>query len=565
MKRNDDLFTPEHVDEQIERLSQQDTRPVSSTEARRTRQEHTHPGNRLVRDLRRFYQSNTEEDARSLERAWGRITNSPGHVLPHLDRHEQPIDILRFRQERSDHMKNSVPDFRKMKGKTLQQWVGLIAAVLFLTFLIGSMAIVFNNAHQSKSQTASNSARNGTSTSITTITGTPTRITTPSGLYISSQTNWGIYQVSRVNLKSGAVLWNHNVGAIESSIVAANGIVYVTAGDPQSSDNYVYALNASDGSQLWRANLGSDNYTPQGNQGGPFNLGVLTTPTVVDGSVYVTARNGKMYALNAANGSTLWTYDSKAQAFTGGTLYEANPVAVVNGIVYGAIHNKMYAVNAKNGKEIWSISISSNFLFNAPQVLNNTIYISSFEESHHTNPQTQNSYVYAFATQNGSQLWSYHVGNWVLSPPVVANGLVYFGSYDDSLYALDAQSGKLRWNYNTGGHIYDSPIVSNGLVFVDEVGNANEGGNGASTVKPALLAIDAFKGIFAWRYEVDSTSSIAPQGVNKGILYSAVFGGYVYAFKAADGSLISRHKYGVTLIDKTQQPSDPAPQITVVP
>jgi hypothetical protein len=56
-----------------------------------------------------------------------------------------------------------------------------------------------------------------------------------------------------------------------------------------------------------------------------------------------------------------------------------------------------------------------------------------------------------------------------------------------------------------------------------------------------------------------------PQAASKSILYTAVYGGYVYAFQTADGSITSRHKYGVTLIDKMQQPSDPAPQITLVP
>jgi outer membrane protein assembly factor BamB len=53
-----------------------------------------------------------------------------------------------------------------------------------------------------------------------------------------------------------------------------------------------------------------------------------------------------------------------------------------------------------------------------------------------------------------------------LLSPVVANGVVYFGSGDQHVYALDAVTGALKWSFAAGDVIHASPAVSGGLVYV---------------------------------------------------------------------------------------------------
>ena len=52
------------------------------------------------------------------------------------------------------------------------------------------------------------------------------------------------------------------------------------------------------------------------------------------------------------------------------------------------------------------------------------------------------------------------------SSPIVANGIVYVGSYDHNVYALNATTGTKVWNYATGDAVWYSPIVANGIVYV---------------------------------------------------------------------------------------------------
>ena len=52
-----------------------------------------------------------------------------------------------------------------------------------------------------------------------------------------------------------------------------------------------------------------------------------------------------------------------------------------------------------------------------------------------------------------------------LSSPVVANGVVYFGSGDGNLYALDSATGDLRWKFKTGDVVHASPALADGVLF----------------------------------------------------------------------------------------------------
>ena len=53
-----------------------------------------------------------------------------------------------------------------------------------------------------------------------------------------------------------------------------------------------------------------------------------------------------------------------------------------------------------------------------------------------------------------------------LSSPVVADGVVYFGSGDGNVYALDAAPGDLRWKFRTGDVVHASPAYADGVVYV---------------------------------------------------------------------------------------------------
>ena len=77
-----------------------------------------------------------------------------------------------------------------------------------------------------------------------------------------------------------------------------------------------------------------------------------------------------------------------------------------------------------------------------------------------------NEFILSPATVGNLALdWKYTTENVIwFSSPTVLNGVVYFGSEDDSVYALNASTGALLWKFTTGNYVESSPAVANGVV-----------------------------------------------------------------------------------------------------
>jgi outer membrane protein assembly factor BamB len=62
--------------------------------------------------------------------------------------------------------------------------------------------------------------------------------------------------------------------------------------------------------------------------------------------------------------------------------------------------------------------------------------------------------------------WRFQTDDEIWSSPVIADGVVYFGSDDDHLYAVDIESGEEVWRFKTGDDIHSSPGVADGIVYI---------------------------------------------------------------------------------------------------
>lgn len=83
--------------------------------------------------------------------------------------------------------------------------------------------------------------------------------------------------------------------------------------------------------------------------------------------------------------------------------------------------------------------------------------------------------------------WSFETGGPVWSSPVMADGVVYFGSTDGFVYAVDGASGELKWRTETGRRIFSSPAFMDGRLFI----GSNDG---------HFYAMDAASGEVVWKH-----------------------------------------------------------------
>ena len=105
-------------------------------------------------------------------------------------------------------------------------------------------------------------------------------------------------------------------------------------------------------------------------------------------------------------------------------------------------------------------------------------------------------------------LWQYSTGNpgeLVIVSPTVADGVVYAGSYENTVYALDAETGDLRWSFvETQSAMDVPPMVDGGVVFVIDLDR--------------LYALSASTGDLLWSVDKSYGGNNAPQ-VSDGTVY----------------------------------------------
>ena len=342
--------------------------------------------------------------------------------------------------------------------------------------------------------------------------------------------NMSVPVIPLVNVGSSTnptLLWNYTTGnLVWSSPTDVNGVLYVG-----SLDGNIYALNSTNGEKNW-------NYTTIGK--------VFPSPAVVDGVVYdgsavipppsgfpvgepsASIPKGALYALNATNGVQLWKY-VPGGSIPGGYGVSSCPT-VVGGVVYfGSLDDNIYALNAATGGKLWNYT-TDGFVWSLA-VADGVIYVDSSDNT-----------MYALNATNGDKLWNCITGTELISyggviypiwsSPAIVGGVVYVCSDNGTVFALNAESGMLLWNYTPyievdANAIWSSPTVVNGVIYGSLDGN--------------IYALNATNGVKIWNTtngEFDTSYSTSPAVVG-GVIYVSSYGslanGSFCALNAIDG------------------------------
>jgi outer membrane protein assembly factor BamB len=110
----------------------------------------------------------------------------------------------------------------------------------------------------------------------------------------------------------------------------------------------------------------------------------------------------------------------------------------------------------------------------------------------------------------------------------VAYGTVYITD-KGTLYAVDAQTGKEKWQLQIGGVLSSDPIIADGIIYF---GSTEESSGGLLGGHPTgtLHAVDVQNGQELWKYTVEGITSRAP-AVSDGTVYFGSEEGHFYAVK----------------------------------
>jgi outer membrane protein assembly factor BamB len=275
-----------------------------------------------------------------------------------------------------------------------------------------------------------------------------------------------------------------------------------------SADNKVYAVNPSDGHEIWNhASLPAL----------PGSAGSLTGKPALDSDYVYVNTDRYLFKLNGVNGNiALFKFFSTEVLTSPPVLSRSGQVLYI-----GFNDNKLHARNISNLEETagWP-SASIGQIIGSPTVDKDTgfIYVSTGNGVYKINPAAptdtptrfpspggsdptssptlsrdgftvyigfSNGRLYALNTSDLNPKWSFptigSIGTSVASPEVDDNENIYVGSSNNFVYALFSD-GSVKWEFDTGGAVTAKPAVDqNGTVYA---GSNSSGGR--------LLAINQF-------------------------------------------------------------------------
>ena len=247
-----------------------------------------------------------------------------------------------------------------------------------------------------------------------------------------------------------------NIAVSVGTATVSNGVVYDSSSD-NVAHSYLFALKISDGSQLWQ--------TPVTNQ--LFTDPVVAQGVIYIDSSALQQQGGPdikdsyVYAFNATTGSQIWRSDKIGN-------YIPAPPTVVNNVVYiGSQDTNLYAINAATGKRLWRYS-AGGAIYSSPQVAGGVVYIGILSTStvnlagSSTDTSAPGSAIAAISASNGTLLWKHPIAQYGGSPLVVYQQVIYVGAGSNLVYALSTTSGAQIWLYTdsaTGVVSNNAPIT----------------------------------------------------------------------------------------------------------
>jgi len=304
---------------------------------------------------------------------------------------------------------------------------------------------------------------------------------TSSPAYANGMLFYGGDRIYGVNAVTGVVQWRVPTGNLnygDGSPTVSGSRVYIGG-----SDRKLYAIEQATGTVVWTFQTGS---------GGPNNYGLFASPAIWGGYVYLAACDGYVYQINETQPGPTATYFHRfatGNAMYGSPVIYGGNVIVGNGYYTGTLaSNKLYALRASDLTQSWRFPTTNTpvSFFSSAAVANDTVFIGSIEGN-----------LYALNPATGVERWRWNIGQ-TWSGPGIASGKLFIGNKAGNVYSYDASQVRptnYNWMYATGSDVSSSPAISDGRMCV----GTNAGGGQVICFGQSSGPIDNPPVVTAWQ------------------------------------------------------------------
>jgi hypothetical protein len=157
-------------------------------------------------------------------------------------------------------------------------------------------------------------------------------------------------------------------------------------------------------------------------------------PIVYQGRLYIGTQSGRLHALDASTGRSVWTAGDAGPIL--------GPAAADNGhVFYGSLDGNVYAVRAADGAKAWHFTSNLDTGFSSGLALaDGRLYAAN-----------RGGIVFALDPATGREVWRCDLGTPLLMSPAVLPagarqpGLLVIGGMDMRVHAVETAGGRIAW------------------------------------------------------------------------------------------------------------------------
>ena len=281
-------------------------------------------------------------------------------------------------------------------------------------------------------------------------------------------------------------------------------------------------------------------------------MGVVAEPIVVDGVIYVSAPQSRVYAVDAASGKLIWKYDPQVRlnmAINGSYSARTNAgVAVWEGKVYvGTGDCRLIAVDASAGKQLWEATVcdpTQTGITGAPHIARGKVLM-----GYNGSDDGVRGALVAYDAGTGKEVWRFWTVPGDPSKPFETKALEM---------AAKTWSGKDSWKIG-GGDAWNAITYdeATGLVIFGTAGAGVDYGelrsikvSGDKLFSGCIIAVNADTGEYAWHFQTSAPgmqtennhilmADLTIDGEKRRVAMTAPKNGFFYVLDAKTGKLLS--------------------------
>ncbi len=267
---------------------------------------------------------------------------------------------------------------------------------------------------------------------------------------------------------------------------------------------------------MFRSNKEHTGFAPYGcsPKGEEFELlwalktggGIESSPSVVDGMIYVGSFDRKMRCVNGETGQEAWSYETQDGILS-------SPAVWMGKVFFGGWDRWVYCLDKKTGEKVWAKETGDQ-VWASPLVLDGRVFIGSFDDN-----------LYCLDAETGQEVWRFKTDGDIQSSCAADDqGRIYFGGIDGNLYCVDSKTGELVWKFAAKGVVTSSPCIGYGKVFFGTWGRQ-------------VYCLSQDDGRKIWQFESKEAVESSP-AIGFGKIFVGSNDHYFYCLKEDTGELI---------------------------